>query len=316
MTERRYTKAIIGQLAVLAMLILANLISAGAQNRGRAEFSSSLSDFISPDMNYQRILIQRPGAEPVSLILDGERWLVETQGAIAIARNSRVRDFIRAIFSLDFTRRVAGLEGNEAGFGLDTGERISFFDPGGREITSLIFGSVASQLSEQYFSFSGHNEIFAIPTDIGFYLSQSPVYWQELRVWNAESILPDDVIMMSREYADGFAESWQPDSRGSWVDDTGTENETDMRAVVRGFLRLEGLAILGGDLPSEARPQFTITLTVTDGRNLSAAFYRSFGEEGERYFLRPLSGPDFRSAAGMSRLYEIPEWRFLPYLDI
>jgi hypothetical protein len=319
MTKPAMEKRLAVKTGILAALVLILGISRLAGPRGTAGFDAALADYLDPDIAYRQLVLSGDGGELV-FTRDGERWLISSAVVTDVARNARVEEFLESLFSLRFTRLVSRDGFDDPVFGL-TGPGsvvLSFYDEQGRLITGLHFGAVAGETSEQYFAFGGERDVYAIPTEIGFYLGQSGVYWTELRVWNADALSVNDVREFRRDWSDGLSERWQAEGSGGWLGVSGERTDRDIDAIVRSFIRIEGQAIVGSaaQLPESATQVFTLSLTVNDGRQLALEMYRDGSADDVRYLALPVQGPDFRSPGGQSRLYQIPEWRFMPYLDL
>jgi hypothetical protein len=304
------------QIQAMALLVFLAVfiglrITEGSRSSG---YQGRLSEYIDPEINFRQVVL-RSGGREINIIRDGDRWLVSRDGLIGIAREPRVAEFLDTLFGIEFNRLVSSRGSGEEIFGLTaaTSSRIEFYDPQGRLLTGLDLGAVASGASERYLAIDGWEEIFAIPTSLGFYINQSLAYWRELRVWNADSLIPQDIIQFTREYPDGLVQNWQRDASGTWSDGNGEAPGGDLENLVRNFLRMEGTEIVDADDAPDSFPVLRIRSRSADGRILTLAFYRSETDDA-RYYIFPEEGPDFRSPDGASRWYQIPDWRFEPFI--
>ena len=300
-------------------LVVFFVIGTILKSNQRSVSLGGIAQFVSENADIEQVVISSKTEGEISLEEVDDLWTIQggVDEGVYRARTDRVEDFLAAIFSAQFTRRVSKDADDLAFFGLqgNTGS-IGFFDSQKRLISRLYFGNQAEQLGEQYFRIEDLTEVYALNTELQFYLDQSPIYWTDLRLWEvAEDVMP---VTFYRTYTTVAREDWYRNEDAVWETNTGEPAPSEVATAATALLQLEGEAIVDA-LPNNAQYLLTVGIETDNALKFEILIYSVQSSEPDQnneidsfvqYYLSPSAEGALRSPTGALRTYTLPEWRY------
>jgi hypothetical protein len=159
------------------------------------------SSFEIPILDVVEFQIIEPGLTPSIFNQDAQGgWTFSPNGIQEYpARNSRIEDFLRSIDRLEVLRLVSKSgDLDEFGFQSQASRRFIGITSDNQEI-ELEFGFPSSRGDELYMRLGSSRIVYGVSGTLGFFLSQGPLYWTELRLW-PQGLELEDVLSFRLNY--------------------------------------------------------------------------------------------------------------------